>query len=161
MEAELKSTQRFISPLIGIFLIMVKIGRVCLKSAVFNHLSVYFQQYLCLFMFHITLKLGIKYPQGMDTNLKTHLSFDPAKAHRPLLFCSPPKHHVYARFCIVNSAPVQSVRVYNDLMDPRTNTAKLNWLLYNVGSYGIIQHSSLVNGKKHQGVLYWPSPSTQ
>ena len=26
------------------------------------------------------------------------------------------------------------VRVYNDLMGQRTNTAKLNWLLYNVGS---------------------------
>ena len=35
-------------------------------------------------------------------------------------------------FCIVNSAPVQSVRVYNDLMGQRTNTAKLNRLLYNM-----------------------------
>ena len=33
-----------------------------------------------------------------------------------------------------------AVRVYNDLMGQRTNT-KLNWLVYNVGSYGIIEHS--------------------
>ena len=31
--------------------------------------------------------------------------------------------------------------VYNDLMGQRTNTAKLNWLVYNVGSYRIIEHS--------------------
>ena len=30
----------------------------------------------------------------------------------------------------------QSVYVYNDLMGQRTNTAKLNWLLYNVEDMG-------------------------
>ena len=30
----------------------------------------------------------------------------------------------------------QSVRVYIDLMGQRTNTAKLNWLLYNVEDMG-------------------------
>ena len=34
-----------------------------------------------------------------------------------------------------------AVRVYNDLMGQRTDTAKLNWLVYNVGSYRIIEHS--------------------
>ena len=34
-----------------------------------------------------------------------------------------------------------AVRVSNDLMGQRTNTAKLNWLVHNVGSYGIIVHS--------------------
>ena len=72
--------------------------------------------------------LGIKYQQGMDTSLKTHLSFDSAIVHRPLLFYSLAKHHVHARFCIVNSVPAQSVRVYNDLMGQRTNTATRNWL---------------------------------
>ena len=32
-------------------------------------------------------------------------------------------------------------KCYNDLMGQRTNTAKLNWLVYNVGSYGTIEHS--------------------
>ena len=53
-------------------------------------------------------------------------SFDSAIVHRPLLLYSLAKHHVHARFCIVNSAPAQSVRVYNDLMGQRTITAKLN-----------------------------------
>ena len=35
----------------------------------------------------------------------------------------------------------RAVRVYNDLTGQRTNTAKLNWLVYIVGSYGIIEHS--------------------
>ena len=77
----------------------------------------------------------------MDTSLKTHHSFDSAIVHRPLQLYSLAKHHEHAKFCIVNSAPEQSVRVYNDLMGHRTNTAKLNWLLYNVG---IWDNSTLV-----------------
>ena len=88
----------------------------------------------------VCLHLGIKYQHGLDTSLKTHLSFDSAIVHRPLLLYSLAKHHVHARFCIVNSVPSESVHVYNDLMGQRTNTVKLNWLLY-VGSYGIIQHT--------------------
>ena len=66
----------------------------------------------------------------MDTSLKTHHSYVSAIVQRPLA------KHVHARFCIVNSAPAQLVRVYNDLMGQRTNTAKLNWLLYNVEDMG-------------------------
>ena len=72
----------------------------------------------------------------MDTSLKTHHSYVSAIVHRPLLLYSLAKHHVHVRFCIVNSAPAQSVRVYNDLMGQRANTAKLNWLLYNVEDMG-------------------------
>ena len=74
----------------------------------------------------------------MDTSLKTHHSFASAIVHRPLLVYSLAKHHVglHARFCIVNSAPAQWVRVYSDLMGQRTNTAKLNELLYNVEDMG-------------------------
>ena len=72
----------------------------------------------------------------MDTSLKTHHSYVSAIVHRPLLFYSLAKHHVHGRFCIVNSAPAQSVRAYNDLMGQRTNAAKLNWLLYNVEDMG-------------------------
>ena len=68
----------------------------------------------------------------MDTSLKTHHSYVSAIVHRPLLLYSLAKHHGHARFCIVNSAPAQLVRVSNDLMGQRTNTAKLNWLMYNV-----------------------------
>ena len=68
----------------------------------------------------------------MDKSLKAHLSYVSAIVHRPLLLYSLANRHVHARFFIVNSAPAQSVRVYNDLMGQRTNTAKLNWLLYNV-----------------------------
>ena len=50
----------------------------------------------------------------MDTSLKTHHSYVSAVVHRPLLLYSLAKQHVHARFCIVNSAPAQSVRVYND-----------------------------------------------
>ena len=39
----------------------------------------------------------------------------------------------------VNSAPAQYVFI--NLMGQRTNNAKLNWLVYNVGSYVIIVHS--------------------
>ena len=63
----------------------------------------------------------------MDTSLKTHHSYLSAIiVHRPLLLYSLAKHHVHVRFCIVNSAPAQSARVYNDLMGQRTNNAKLN-----------------------------------
>ena len=72
----------------------------------------------------------------MDTSLKTHFSLASPIVHRPLLLYSLAKHNVHARFCIVNSAPAQSVRVYNDLMGQRTNTAKLNWILYNVDDMG-------------------------
>ena len=70
----------------------------------------------------------------MDISLKTYHSYVSAIVHRPLLLFSHAKHHVHAhaRFCIVNSEPAQSVRVYDDLMGKRTNTVKLNWLLYNV-----------------------------
>ena len=74
----------------------------------------------------------------MDTSLKTHHSYVSAIiVHRLLLLYSLAKHHVHDRFCIVNSAPAaQSVRAYTDLMGQRTNTAKLNWLLYNVEDMG-------------------------
>ena len=72
----------------------------------------------------------------MDTSLKTHHSFDSAIVHRPLLLYSLAKHHVHKKFCIVNSAPAQSVRVYNDRMGQRTNTDKLNRLLYNAEEMG-------------------------
>ena len=72
----------------------------------------------------------------MDTSLKMHHNYVSAIVHRPLVLFSLAKHHVHARFCIVNSAPAQSVRVYNDLMGQRTNTTKLNWLLYNVEDMG-------------------------
>ena len=74
----------------------------------------------------------------MDTSLKTYHSYVSAIVHRSLLLYGLVKHHVHAhaRFCIVNSAPAQSVRVYDDLMGQRTNTAKLNWLLYNVEDMG-------------------------
>ena len=49
-----------------------------------------------------------------------------------LVLYSLAKHHVHARFCIVNSMLAQSVRIYNDLIGQRTNTPKLNWLFYNV-----------------------------
>ena len=62
----------------------------------------------------------------MDISLKTHHTYVSAIiVHRPLLLYSLAKHHVHARSCIVNSAPAQSVRVYNDLMGQQTNTAKL------------------------------------
>ena len=44
MEAEFKSTQRFVPPLVGIFLQMAKIF-ILPNSGVFNHFNVYFQQY--------------------------------------------------------------------------------------------------------------------
>ena len=75
----------------------------------------------------------------MDSSLKTHHNFASAIiVHRPLLLYSLAKHHVglHARFCIVNSAPAQWVRVYSDLMGQRINTAKLNGLLYNVEDMG-------------------------
>ena len=79
--------------------------------------------------------------------------------HRPLLLYSLTKHHVHARFCIVNSAPAQSVRVYNDLMGQRTNTAKLNWLLYNVEdiiSYPLFVHA--IRKDTYGWVLYHMKP---
>ena len=54
-----------------------------------------------------------------------------------LCYFSLAKHHIHAIFCIV----IYFLRVYNDLMGQRTDTAKLNWLVYKVGSYGIIEHS--------------------
>ena len=77
----------------------------------------------------------------MDTSFKTLLSFESAVVHRPLLLYSLAKHCVHARFCIVNSAPAQSERVYNDLMGQRTNTLNSTDLCTTWGSYGIIQHS--------------------
>ena len=44
MEAELKSTQQFVPPVVGISLKMAKICNFGLKSVVFNHFNVYFQQ---------------------------------------------------------------------------------------------------------------------
>ena len=52
----------------------------------------------------------------------------PSVAHSLALPLGPALHNVW----IVNSPPAQSVRVYNDLMGQRANTAKLNWLMYNV-----------------------------
>ena len=47
MKAEFKSTQRFVPRLVGILLQMAKIGHFALKSIVFNHFNVYFQQNFC------------------------------------------------------------------------------------------------------------------
>ena len=72
----------------------------------------------------------------MNTSMNAHHRYVSAIVHRPLLSYSLAKLHVHARFCIVNSAPAQLVRVYNELIGQRTNTAKLNWLLYNVEDMG-------------------------
>ena len=79
--------------------------------------------------------------QGMGKSLKMHFSFDSAIVHRPLLLYSLAKHHVHARFCIVNSAPAQSVRVCNDLIESTNQHRETQLNLYNVWSYGTIQHS--------------------
>ena len=71
--------------------------------------------------------LGIKYQTGNGHNLENAPQlYVLAMVHRPLLLYSLAKHHVHARFRIVNSTPAQSVRVYNDLLGQRTNTAKFN-----------------------------------
>ena len=57
MEPELKFTQHFELPLVGIFLKMTKIWTYALKSAIFNHFSVYFQQYKCLFIFPLAFMI--------------------------------------------------------------------------------------------------------
>ena len=46
------------------------------------------------------LYLGIIYQQGMDTSLKTHLSFDSALVHRPLLWYSHAKHQYTRDFVL-------------------------------------------------------------
>ena len=50
MEAEFKSTQRFVTPLVGIlpkvFFLKMTFG---LKSVILNHFNAHFQQYSCLF----------------------------------------------------------------------------------------------------------------
>ena len=48
---------------------------------------------------------------------------------------------MYMRDFVLWLARPGAVRVLNDLMGQRTNTAKFNWLVYNVGSYRIIEHS--------------------
>ena len=45
MKAGFKSTQRFVPPLVGIFLSMAKIVHFVYKNVVFNHSNVYYQQY--------------------------------------------------------------------------------------------------------------------
>ena len=52
-----------------------------------------------------------KKQQGMDTSLKMHCSIDSAIVHRPLLLHSLAKHHVHARFCIVNSGPARTCEI--------------------------------------------------
>ena len=47
---------------------------------------------------------------------------------------------MYMRDFVLWIARWRSTCLYT-LMGQRTNTAKLNWLVYNVGSYGIIAHS--------------------
>ena len=73
---------------------------------------------------YVWYSLGIKYQPGMDTSLKTHHSYVSAIVHRPLLLYSL-SNIMYMRDFVLwtVSAPAQSVRIYNDLMGQRTNTA--------------------------------------